>query len=279
MLKSIPERDDIQVIVVDDCSRTEEVECLKKLQHKNLELYLQTENHGAGYARNVGLEHATGKWVLVVDADDRFTEGAFDILDKYKDEVLDYLCYRIQIIDSEGNPQKNNCSEDSVEAYLSDANKKNTNLFKYRNLVCWNKMVSMNFIRKYNIRFEECQVNNDVLYNLMIGLYAQSYKVIPDILYNPIGQPDSIVRKKRNVQREYQFFIQAQKRNGFYKRLGLSHWPYYRHTVLYIPHMLRKHGVVFTIQFFWFCLVHLQDIKSARRAYLPLFEVHKGQVS
>lgn len=271
MLKSIPEREDIQVIVVDDCSKADEVSKLQSLQHKNLELYLQSENHGAGYARNVGLDHAKGKWVLVVDADDRFTEGAFDVLDKYKDEGIDYLCYRIQILDSMGNPQKNNFSENSVEAYLRDANKKNTNLFKYRNLVCWNKMVSMDFIRKYNIRFEECQVNNDVYYNLMIGLYAKSYKAIPDILYNPIGQPDSIVWKKRNVQREFQFFIQAQKRNGFYKRLGLSHWPYYRHTVLYLPHILRKHGLMFTLKFFSLCLVRRADIANARSAYLHLF--------
>ena len=50
MLRSVPERDDIQVIVVDDYSKSEEVDILKTLQHKNLEIYFQQENHGAGHA-------------------------------------------------------------------------------------------------------------------------------------------------------------------------------------------------------------------------------------
>ena len=41
MLKSIPERDDIQIVVVDDFSSLECREQLANLQHKNLEIYYQ----------------------------------------------------------------------------------------------------------------------------------------------------------------------------------------------------------------------------------------------
>lgn len=85
MLKSIPNRDDIQIIVVDDCSKKECVEALEQLIHKNLELYISKKNLGAGHARNIGLKHVKGKWIIVVDADDVFAPNAFNVLDMYKD--------------------------------------------------------------------------------------------------------------------------------------------------------------------------------------------------
>lgn len=96
MLGSIPERNDIQVIVVDDASTEENVALLRDMQHRNLELYLEKENHGAGYARNIGLDKAQGKWIIVADADDVFASNAFDIFDKYKDTDIDYLGFCIE---------------------------------------------------------------------------------------------------------------------------------------------------------------------------------------
>ena len=52
MLKSIPEREDIQVIVVDDFSKDESRIKLSELHHKNLEIYYQSSNQGAANARN-----------------------------------------------------------------------------------------------------------------------------------------------------------------------------------------------------------------------------------
>ena len=54
MLDSIPQREDIQVIVVDDCSTRQNVELLKQCHHSNLEIVYLPENKGAGYARNIG---------------------------------------------------------------------------------------------------------------------------------------------------------------------------------------------------------------------------------
>ena len=55
MLKSIPEREDIQVIVVDDFSKDESRIKLSELHHKNLEIYYQSSNQGAANARNFSL--------------------------------------------------------------------------------------------------------------------------------------------------------------------------------------------------------------------------------
>lgn len=270
MLKSIPERDDIQVIVVDDCSKREEVNKLKSLQHKNMELYLQTENLGAGSARNVGLDHAAGVWVIVVDADDVFVDNAFDVFDQYKDSNIDYLGFSIKCVDTNTlipNGRKI-VSDQSVRKYLNHKSSKTLALYKYKNTVCWNKLVARRLILDNNIRFETCQVNNDVLYALLVGYYAKTFKVINDELYLFTENPDSITHRKRTVEREFQFYLQVQKRNGFYKAMGLTHLPFYRADYLYVPFMLKKRGIKDTIKFFTLWWKNREERKNARKEYL-----------
>ncbi|MDR2791812.1 MAG: glycosyltransferase family 2 protein, partial [Tannerellaceae bacterium] len=79
-LDSIPRRKDIQIIVVDDDSDEDKVDFSRFpcLDDEHVETYLTKESKGAGYARNIGLTYAKGEWLLFADADDFFTEGAFD---------------------------------------------------------------------------------------------------------------------------------------------------------------------------------------------------------
>lgn len=56
LLCSIPERFDIQVLVVDDNSSQDVQQQLFSLKHLNLTICLQPENYGAGSARNIGLK-------------------------------------------------------------------------------------------------------------------------------------------------------------------------------------------------------------------------------
>lgn len=273
MLKSIPEREDIQVIVVDDCSKDEEVEKLKQLHHRNLELYFQQENHGAGAARNVGLDHATGKWVLVVDADDIFDSKAFEVFDQYKDADIDYLCYVIDSLDNNLKPDGAWIrSSESVKMYCNKQNDENTLRFKYQNLICRNKMVSFSFIKEKHIRFEECLVNNDVFYGLSIGHLGEKFNAIPDVLYHSIRSVGSITRQSRTIEREFLFYLQAQKRNGFYGSIGLKRWPYYRYDLLYVPFMIKKRGIKGAWEFYKYRKEHINEVIKARKQYLSLLK-------
>lgn len=71
-LRSIPEREDVQVIVVDDNSPGNEnyLRDIPELSRKNVEFYITKDGLGAGHARNVGLSHAIGKWLVFSDSDD-----------------------------------------------------------------------------------------------------------------------------------------------------------------------------------------------------------------
>lgn len=62
--------DQLEIIIVDDGStdKTNEI-CLKYNDYLNVN-YFRIENHGAGYARNFGVNKASGIWVMFLDADD-----------------------------------------------------------------------------------------------------------------------------------------------------------------------------------------------------------------
>ena len=73
LLNSIPERNDLEVIVVDDNSDEEKRAYSSRSDVKILYIdKLQTR--GAGKARNEGLAVAQGKWLLFADADDFYKE-------------------------------------------------------------------------------------------------------------------------------------------------------------------------------------------------------------
>ena len=269
MLKSIPERDDIQVIIVDDGSENENVVLLKQLHHKNLEIIFLEENKGGGFARNVGLQQAKGKWFISADADDYFSDDAFEVFDQYKDENIDCLGFCVLCVDTNtGEVTRELVANRNVSEYLKKRTRKSENLLRFHNLESWNKLVSMNFIKKYDIHFEDCRINIDVLYSFLIGLKAKEYMVIPNKLYYFTENPESITHKKRTVEREFQFYMQVQKRNGFYKALGLTHLPFYRADYLYVPFMLKKRGLNDTIKFFKLWWYNSADRKSARMEYL-----------
>lgn len=84
-----------ELIVIDDGSDRENAEYCKSLSEldKRIAVYHQT-NQGQSVARNYGTDHARGKWVAYIDADDWIVEDYIDqilnVMKKYDLEILSY---------------------------------------------------------------------------------------------------------------------------------------------------------------------------------------------
>lgn len=273
MLKSIPERDDIQIIVVDDASTEENKKKISKLSHRNLELIFTPENHGAGYERNVGFSYVKGKWLIACDCDDLFAKNAFDVLDRYIDSSYDYICYCVTCLDEKLNPTEHKLKADTaVRNYIADkSNKGHIKYFKFHNGEPWNKMISVKFLRDNNILWENCRINVDVLFSYQLVLKAKKYLAIPDELYHFVGDSNSITRKKRSIEREFGFYLAAQKRNGFFKILGYG-YPFYRPDILYLPYLLKKRGLKDTIDFYKYRKLHWDEVLEARKKFVSYLD-------
>lgn len=80
-INSIPNRPDIEIIVVDDCSTDRSLElAVKALNRKTLamcKIYKNNQNMGIGCVRNILLDLATGDYVFFLDSDDYIFGEAF----------------------------------------------------------------------------------------------------------------------------------------------------------------------------------------------------------
>ena len=102
-LESIPKRDDTQILVIDDNSSPEIVdfENFPAPTKNETEVILSRESKGAGYARNIGLSKAKGKWLIFADADDFFSENLNDMMDKYKDADADIIFFLSESVNTD----------------------------------------------------------------------------------------------------------------------------------------------------------------------------------
>lgn len=73
-LDSIPHRDDIEVVVVDDASTDNTLknvlEYVDKHPNMHIRVYQNPVNKGLGYTKNVGYDNALGEYVHQLDSDD-----------------------------------------------------------------------------------------------------------------------------------------------------------------------------------------------------------------
>lgn len=102
-LKSIPRRKDVQIIIVDDNSDPEIVDFANfpGVLEECVEVYFTKEGKGAGFARNVGLEHAVGRWLIFADADDFFNACFLGSIDTYKDSLYDIVYFGVNSVFSD----------------------------------------------------------------------------------------------------------------------------------------------------------------------------------
>lgn len=110
-LDSIPKRDDIEIIVIDDCSTDnslKEVRKYKKETGKNITILHNERNRGIGYSVNRGLDIAKGEYIIQLDSDGDYLVGLERGME-YLDGT-DLIYYSIEAnsgqfwIINEGNP-------------------------------------------------------------------------------------------------------------------------------------------------------------------------------
>ena len=85
--------DTIEIILIDDGSQDNSVAVINNMRTKYSNLILiRQKNMGAAQARNTGLDHAKGKYIVFVDSDDVLLDNAIKILlevaAKYKADLI-----------------------------------------------------------------------------------------------------------------------------------------------------------------------------------------------
>lgn len=194
-LDSIPCREDIQVIVVDDNSDPEMVdfEHFPGVGKPHVEVYFTKEGKGAGYARNRGMEYATGKWILFADADDYFNYCINDILDEYINHEDDVVFFKSNCLDSYfyTNKKRGAIKNLLIDIYNKSPDKSILNL-RYLPAEPWGKIVRRLLILENNIKFDETSVANDTTFSYLVGFYSRSVAIDKRAIYCVTYRYDSL---------------------------------------------------------------------------------------
>lgn len=199
-LDSIPHREDVQIIVVDDNSDPTKVDFnnYPGLNEPYTDVIFSKEGKGAGYARNVGLKAAKGKWLLFADSDDYYVNGFLDVLDQYVDNDADiiyfgyYKNYNVDTMQSKHT---------RYDAYIEDFLRKPSSKYYQNNLkyginAPWNKVFRREFIEKNGLTFEEIFAGNDIRFVHTAGSLTGRIAALPDKLYYYVKNLNSITHTK-----------------------------------------------------------------------------------
>jgi glycosyltransferase involved in cell wall biosynthesis len=242
-LNSIPRRNDIQIIVVDDNSDSDKADFsnFSGLGEKGVEVYLTKEGKGAGYARNVGLKHAKGKWLLFADADDFFTENAFDIFDSYINSTYKLIYFNTigrysDNLDKQHDRDSHIIS--TIEDYIKNPSHTSLNRLKYTYTTSWARMYCRDLIVKHNIIFDEVPAFNDVMFSMQSAHYAEDLiDVSLDIVYCVTYRKGSLITMENNYNIFLSRYLVTLRRNVFLKERNLS--KYQGNTITYIVRSIR----------------------------------------
>lgn len=95
-IDSVPIRDDIEIIVIDDCSTDNTYENIREYVEKNpqrkIRIYRNSENKGVGYTVNRGYNSASGEYVVLLGSDDYFyTDDFIEIMNELDGTDLIYF--------------------------------------------------------------------------------------------------------------------------------------------------------------------------------------------
>ena len=229
-LDSIPRRDDVQIIVVDDNSDEDKVDfsSFPGLDDPTVEVYLTKEGKGAGYARNVGLKHAVGKWLVFADADDFFTGKINLLLDNNTSSESDVVFFKnisIRIPDG-GDSMRGEELNRRVDYALQTGDFTLPVLYSCP----WQKLFKRDLVLNNGITFNEVRWGNDVVFMGRVAAYAKSFSAV-DIAGYCITESDNSIIKDPSLQSRIVRFEQESENARILKKTKYRDEPsiYYWH--------------------------------------------------
>lgn len=274
LIDSIPQREDIEIIVVDDNSEDDKKANVNRSDVRVIFID-KVHTKGAGHARNVGMDAAIGKWLLFADADDFYKTGFINILDEYKDDDIDLLFFNIDSVDSDTLlpiTSRSKLPRKLIEQY--NGSEKSAENLLYLCYTPWRKMHNREFIHKYDLRFEEIPKGNDVFFSYQTAYFARKWKVDKRDVYVVTYSNKSMSYNAKTRFLYQNALLSLRKRDKFFTYIGHYDWnqkcvrgrkihsvlKYLTRAIMYQP--------ITGIKACFYYLTHFHDIEKESNYYV-----------
>lgn len=194
---------EVEVIVVDDASRQEELAALDAAAKRNdWQLITLTENVGPGGARNAGISAASGDYLVFLDSDDELTPGSLEkLLAAIDKKPCDVLLFDFTII-AEGKEHPYTMLREAP----SDLDYVSTDyaLAFARGGTC-GKVYRRDFVREHGLGFGTGVRHEDTVLTKTALACAEKVAYLPESLYRYQIHAGSLITDDSNSSLEASF--------------------------------------------------------------------------
>lgn len=199
----------IEILLINDGSKdNSKLICEKKDKEDSRIRFINKQNGGLSSARNTGLDNATGDYILFLDGDDYWDDK--EVLSKInrnlQNSKADIVTFGLKkMFEDTGEIEetkyvfnRENVDFDSKKNTLSYLVKNNL----YISSAC-NKAVRKSIIDKYNLRFEDKALSEDIEWSAKLLLYSNVIDVIESPFYIYRQRNHSITHTLKLINIEY----------------------------------------------------------------------------
>lgn len=206
----------------------------KHFRRNSVRIIDQGYNRGIGAARNAIIDNATGKYLFTMDCDDLITSDCIELLyKKMLEHPVDFVAASFMRCDEMGQKfpgfQYNDTLIDSGKYAVAEYRYGQKNeIF----VATWNKLYSVDFLKKNNIRCKEGHFNEDPWFTYQVIISAFSCRLLPNCtLYYMCnsqsvsgvsaskGYTEKIAEQYVQVQKLKSDYISPLRDNSFYRNL------------------------------------------------------------
>ncbi len=194
---------DIELICVDDGSTDKSKEVLRYFMATDTRVTVFEQDHkGAGEARNYGMDHATGEFIIFLDADDRYRKNMLETLvTKAKESEADITLCDGVIFDDVSSIRMDSSwilRVDQIPSVCFEPKECSEHLFEITSGMPWNKLYRSDFVRCSGVRYKNTPFWNDTFFSFILLPAARKIAIVPDALVAyRVGNSGSITKSSR----------------------------------------------------------------------------------
>lgn len=217
---------DYEIICVNDGSTDNSLSILEKYKtkHNNIRIVNQT-NHGLGYARNVGIEMASGDYVAFLDSDDFIHKDMFlDMVNCIEKNNAD-ICISNPYIYEHNNGVRYPYRKmlDFYRLSLLGCFKAIDYPIVFSYIAAWDKIYKRSFLLKNNIRFPINRIYEDALFTYQVLAYAKGVCAVKDCYYFYRKNSGISITDKEKINDNYKkdFLTNSKEIKDFLKKMNI----------------------------------------------------------
>lgn len=192
--------DSIQIVLVNDGSTDNSIKIAEYYANDTNVILINQKNKGLGAARNTGLEHASGEYILFLDSDDMIKENSiFEMYNICKENSLDMLLFSSSVFsDSSDMDFPLNMFNYERDSFVNEIMtgqelfEKTYAINEYRVSVCM-RMFKCDYIKQKKLKFREGVIHEDEDYALLSLLLANRVMAINTKYYQRRVRANSIM--------------------------------------------------------------------------------------